>query len=43
MSREFPRHMKNCTINVSTSDATADEMPPLGKASSTGLITKTLG
>lgn len=35
--------MKNCTINVTTTDTDNDEMPPLGKGSSMGLLGRTLG
>lgn len=35
--------MKNCTINVTTADTDDDEMPPLGKGSSMGLLRMTLG
>lgn len=35
--------MKNCTINVTTTDTNDDEMPPLGKGGSTGLLRMTLG
>lgn len=35
--------MKNCTINVTTADTNDDEMPPLGKGGSFGLLRMTLG
>lgn len=34
LSGELQRHMKNCTINVTTADTNTDEMPPPGKAGS---------
>lgn len=43
LSWELQRHMKNCTINVTTADTGDDEMPPLGKGSSMGLLRMTLG
>lgn len=35
--------MKNCTINVTTTDTNDDEMLPLGKGGSVGLLGMTPG